>query len=443
MEVTLQQILDFREQRAKQQKALLARFHCPLICFTMNIAGPVKVSPLILRAFQWGLAQLDSRLDSAKLLYRQAETPMTGCQAFYAVASDASELKQICTAIEEQTPLGRLFDMDVLDCGGNKLERGYPRSCIVCGAPGRACAAGRLHSVEKLQAATGCMISEHFATFDRERIAALAVQSLLEEVKTTPKPGLVDCRNTGSHTDMDADTFIVSANALQPYFEKCVKIGQSTALLPPYETFPALRKAGLEAEKAMYRATKGINTHKGAIYTMGILCGSLGRLWKPEEPIAETGAVLSLCAEMTAQAVKADFAGMTGATAGERLFLQKGLTGIRGQMAAGLPAVVNIGLPVFERCLEKGLSPNDAGAITLVHLIAHVEDTNLYHRGGNAGAAFARNAAQALLPDPTLAQIEKLDDAFISRNLSPGGCADLLAASYFLRHLQEIDDPES
>ena len=443
MEVTLQQILDAREQRAARQKTLLAQYGKPLICFTMNIAGPVKTSPLIWRAFHWGLAQLTYRLMGSKTLMSKIYTPSTGYEAFEVADADAQALKDICTAIEEETPLGRLFDMDVLDSDGRKLERSHPRSCIVCGAPGRACAAGRLHSVEQLQAATCRIISQHFAAFDREEIATLAVESLIAEVRTTPKPGLVDCRNNGSHVDMDVDTFIASANALKPYFKTCVAIGQEIADLPPAKTFPLLRNAGLEAEKAMYRATNGINTHKGAIYTMGVLCGSVGRLWKPEAPYAETETILSQCADMTAQAVNEDFAAMTGATAGERLYLQKGITGIRGQIAAGLPAVANIGLPVYERCLQKGHSPNDAGAIALVHLIAKVEDTNLHHRGGDAGAAFARDAARALLPDPTLVQIEKLDDAFISRKLSPGGCADLLAATYFLHRLKDMENPES
>ena len=438
MEVTLHQILDAREQRAARQKALLAQYSKPLICFTMNIAGPVKVSPLILRAFQWGLAQLDNKLlDETKILYRQVDPLTTGYVAFFVVDADAQALKDLCTAIEEETPLGRLFDMDVLDTDGVKLERVAQRGCVVCGAPGRGCAAGRVHPVVEIQAATDRIITEHFVAFDRDQIAALAVQSLLAEVHTTPKPGLVDRRNTGSHKDMDIRTFTASAFALEPYFRKCVETGQNTALLSPAETFSLLRQAGLDAEKAMYKATGGINTHKGAIYTMGVLCGAVGRLWKPEAPIAKTDEILCLCKEMTAQSVKADFSAMTGATAGEQLYLQKGLTGIRGQVAAGLPAVADIGLPVYKNCLQNGLSPNDAGAVTLVHLIAQVEDTNLYHRGGANGAAFAREAARALLPAPAIAQIEELDDAFIARNLSPGGCADLLAATYFLYFLKQ------
>ena len=134
-----------------------------------------------------------------------------------------------------------------------------------------------------------------------------------------------------------------------------------------------------------------------------------------------------------------DFARLTGAgtTAGERLYLTRGITGIRGEAAAGLPAVTNVGLPVFRDCLAKGYSPNDAGAVTLLHLIARVADTNLYHRGGEEGAAWAAKEAEKLLPAPAMEQIEALDDAFIRRNLSPGGCADLLAVTYFLHALEE------
>lgn len=443
MEVTLLQLLQAREARAAQQKDLLARFRCPLISFTMNIAGPVKTSPLIRRAFQAGLDLLDSRLDSTLVRFRSTQEDITGCQAMYAVDMNVREMKRICTAIEEETPLGRLYDMDVLDVHGTKLERSTQRGCIVCGAPGRACAAGRLHPVSQIQEATKHIMTAHFAVFDRDRIAALAVQSLLEEVHTTPKPGLVDRRNTGSHVDMDMHTFAASAHALEAYFRQCVEIGQSTCLLTPAETFPALRTAGLEAEQSMYRATNGINTHKGAIYTMGVLCGSLGRLWTPEMPIANTDAVLSQCAQMTADAVQADLASIDSSTAGGRLYRTLGLTGIRGQVAAGLPAVANISLPVYESCLQQGLSANDAGAVTLLHLIANVEDTNMYHRGGADGAAFAADAARALLPAPTTAQIQALDDAFIARNLSPGGCADLLAVTYFLHHLRSCSKNRS
>ena len=439
MEVGLHDILNARETRVQQQQQLLAEHRVPLICFTMNIAGPVKNTPLIQRGFYAGLEQLDSRPFQQQLRFRQVQILPTGCEAIFAIDLPAWELKQICTDIEESHPLGRLFDMDVIDTDGTKLERKIQRGCIICGAPGRFCAASRAHSAQQLQTVTTDLLTQHFYRRDPEWIGSLAAQSLLDEVSTTPKPGLVDRRNNGSHKDMDIPLFEASAKALQPYFCRCVEIGQETAILPPEETFPPLRAAGIKAEEVMFQATKGVNTHKGAIYVLGLLCGSIGRLWSAEKPVAAVDAILSESGNIVCNAVREDLASATGKTAGERLYLQYGIRGIRGEAADGFPSVRNIGLPYFRQALKEGLSPNDTGVFALLHLIAEAEDTNLYHRGGQEGALWAASAAKALLNDyapyPSREQIAELDDAFIERNLSPGGCADLLAATCFLHSL--------
>ena len=436
MEVTLLQMLDARENRVRKQTELLSRFRKPLICFTMNIAGPVKTSPLIQRGFSAGLEILDSRLQTP--LFRESRVLPTGCEAYYAVSLPARDLKRLCLEIEEQHPLGRLFDLDVIDTDGTKLERDTQRGCMVCGAPGRGCAAGRVHSVQQLLSVTEEMLTRYFSSLDAQRISALAVQSLTDEVHTTPKPGLVDRRNNGSHQDMDLRLFEISARALQPYFEACVQIGQKTAHLTPEETFPLLRDAGLKAEETMFHATGGVNTHKGAVYTLGILCGSIGRLWSAEKPIAEATDILAECGKIVRVSAHDDLAAASGKTAGEQLYLSCGISGIRGEVAAGLPSVGDIGLSCFQQAVADGFSKNDAGVYTLLQLIAQVADTNLYHRGGEAGARWAANAAAQLLsevPYPTIKEIEALDDAFIARNLSPGGCADLLGVTYFLYDL--------
>jgi holo-ACP synthase/triphosphoribosyl-dephospho-CoA synthase len=414
--ITLAEILQAREDRAQCQNTLLAQFACPLICFTMNIAGPVKTSPLIEWGFRRGLDALQKALPT--VLNQEVRYLPTGCEAYLSVQMPAQKLKEICVQIEEATPLGRLFDMDVLDTDGHKLERAMERGCLICGKPGRYCAARRVHSAEELQAVTEQIL-----------VAELAVQSLLDEASTTPKPGLVDRNNNGSHKDMCLETFINSANALRPYFTECVAIGQKNVHLSAEETFRHLRQAGIQAEKIMLEATGGVNTHKGAIFTLGILCGCVGR---------HADNIFSEAALMGKEAEK-DFALVKGDTAGECLYLQKKLRGIRGEVADGLPSVANIGLPILQRALEQGLTEEQAAACTLLYLIAHVEDTNLYHRGGDSGAAFAKQAVQTLLthtPFPTKEEIETLDKVFIQKNLSPGGCADLLAASIFLKHLK-------
>lgn len=440
-EATLPQILQAREERVQLQQQLIRTYHCPLICFTMNIAGPVKTSPLIERAFFEGLHQLEARLPQDKIRARKLDIAVTGCQIILAVDMDTDTLKSICVSIEEATPLGRLFDMDVLGVDCQKIDRHSQRGCLVCGAEGRGCASRRLHNVEELQAATHRILHDHFAAFDRETIASLAVQSLLDEVYTTPKPGLVDRRNSGSHRDMNLSSFEASAEALRSYFYECVALGQATADSDPCVTFPLLRRAGLVAEQAMFKATGGVNTHKGAIFTLGCLCGSIGRLWSADVPFAPIEAILADTAQIGQAAMETDFAAKDTSTAGLKLYHTCGITGIRGEVAGGLPAIAQCALPLYKSLLQEGVDKNHAGVVTLLHLIATVNDTTLYRRGGQDGAAYAVEAARELLKAeriPSLAEVEKLDDAFIARNLSAGGCADLLAATYFLYEVQHL-----
>lgn len=437
-EVTLMQILEARENRAEKQRKMLSEYNSPVISFTMNIAGPVKTSPLIERAFNEGLILIEKAINGELILDKKISYAETGCEALICVSTNETDLKTKAIQIEEANNLGRLFDIDIIDKNGKKLERKNTRGCIICGAPGRTCAAGRLHSAGELQKETNKIITEHFRKSDADTIGYFAVESLIDEVETTPKPGLVDNRNNGSHTDMNKSTFISSANALLSYFQKCVALGQDYAEKKDlHKLFPSLREEGIKAEETMYKVTDGINTHKGAIYSLGILCGAIGFLWKPEKPVADIHEIFTLCSLISGVSVSNDFAGASGNTAGERAYLRYGLKGIRGEVAAGFPSVSEIGLPAYKNALNQGFSSNDAGVITLFHLISKVEDTNLYHRGGAEGASYAKEIASSLGDwKYVIERATQADDLFISKNLSPGGCADLLAITYFIHKLQ-------
>ena len=171
------------------------------------------------------------------------------------------------------------------------------------------------------------------------------------------------------------------------------------------------------------------------------MCAAAGRLWTPESPWASAESVLEMCAAVSGEAVEEDFAALQGQAAqtkGQQLFLEHGLRGIRGELADGLPAVRTIGMPALEEALKAGASLEDAGAAALVRLIAGVTDTNLIARGGLEGQRWAAQAAAGLKgPVPDREALERLDREFIGRNLSPGGCADLLAITFFL-HFCEI-----
>ena len=437
MNVTLQQILRARDARAERQQTLLSGLGRPLLSFCMNIPGPVKDSPLIRRCFRTGLSAL--REWELPLLSWDERYEPTGPELLCAVDMDARTLKNICLSLEDGAPVGRLFDMDVIDSDGKRLSRDEARPCLVCGAPGRGCASRRLHPPEQLQAAVKTLMEEHFLWHDRERVEALVTRALTDELETTPKPGLVDRSNNGSHRDMDRETFAASIRALRLFWGRCFFIGAATAGDPPAESFRLLRQEGLEAERTMLAATDGVNTHKGAVFLLGAVCGATGRLWSAEEPCRDPERIAAECAAMSREAIEADFAALrasgSGRSAGEDIYLRLGLRGARGELADGLPSVLCCALPALQSLLSAGHSRNDAGVAVLLRLIARGGDTNMIRRGGPETAAAAAQEAAALIarreqPDPS--DVEALDRSFIARNLSPGGCADLLSVSFFL-----------
>lgn len=440
MEATLQEILDARERRAQKQKQLLAHYGKTLVCFTMNIAGPVKYSPLIAAGFHLGCRQLEAQLSGMAVLYTQKLPRHTGCEAFYVVDAPAEAIKALTVQLEQGSDLGRLFDMDVLSADGTKLARTEERKCLLCGKSARQCGPRRAHSVQVLREKTNAIL-QRAVWDDRSRaIGALAARAMLYEVCTTPKPGLVDRVNSGSHRDMDIFTFMASTAALQPYLTDCARIGMETAGDAPPVTFRQLRHLGKQAEQTMLTATNGVNTHKGAVFTMGLLCGAAGRL--DEEDRSDPEKVLAQCAAMCAGLTK-ELEGIveeTAQTAGQRLYARYGITGIRGQAEAGFPAVLHTGLPVLKEGITKGFSLERAGCGALLAMLTASADTNLIARSDRETAKkITREVALLLAKNryPDRQTLEELDRLFTEKNISPGGTADLLAAVYFLHFLYD------
>lgn len=273
-----------------------------------------------------------------------------------------------------------------------------------------------------------------------DHIAAQATRALLYEVSVTPKPGLVDRNNNGAHADMDIFTFIDSATALTPYFADITRRGMAFSG-GIGQLLPSLRQPGMVAEEAMYRATGGVNTHKGLIFSLGVFCAALGHMRTAGAPVTEES-LLAACAAMTAETPRELAAAATGEcqTHGGAAHAKFGVTGVRGEAAAGYPGVRLHGLPALRRLLGRGMSLNDAGAITLLHLLAHVQDTNVIARSDlETLEAIQRELREVLAreddPEALLRYACRLDERFIARNISPGGCADLLALSLFLHFI--------
>ena len=457
--VTLEEMLEARSRRAERQRELLETGGACLISFSLNIAGEIKQFPLARAAFQEGLTEIKKRLPDGKLLSYEITQKNTGSEAFFLLNTSAREIKEEMAVLEESHPLGRVFDIDVLDSGGLSISRSElglpPRTCLICGGNAKACARSRAHSVELVLWRTTQLLNGYFRGKAADQTASCAVRALLYEVSSTPKPGLVDRDNSGSHKDMDFFTFLDSSAALIPWFRDFFCTGWDHGDEPAEQLFSRLRFAGREAEDSMFSSTGGVNTHKGLVFSFAILCGALGKTYAElyfqgagtdGQTVPPMETVLTLCRELGACALKdfskEDFNSSTRkpSTAGELCHVSYGIRGARGEAAAGFPSAVTLGLPALKHWMAEGFCLNDAAVLTLLSLLSSVDDTNMIHRGGRDLALICKKGAGRLLSEITKnnfkEKLKALDTYYIRENLSPGGCADLLAVSLMLYFLE-------
>lgn len=259
-------------------------------------------------------------------------------------------------------------------------------------------------------------------------VARMAVGSLHAELCLYPKPGLVSPVDTGSHDDMDAQTFMRSLFSLRHYFKKICLAGWDDA------PFARLKQLGIEAEAAMLKATRGINTHRGAIFSLGLLCATAGRARAQGTPM--TPAALRAAMLIRWGGELAMHAGPSEENSnGLRVAARYAVSGAREEGALGLPSVFEIGVPALLAARARGAGMTHARIDTLFTLMAAINDSNVYHRAGPQGAQTVRTHAQRFIDLGGTANAEWHAEAlashqdFVRQRLSPGGAADLLAAS--------------
>lgn len=272
------------------------------------------------------------------------------------------------------------------------------------------------------------------------RIGRLALACLYREVALEHKPGLVTPWSQGSHKDMDFSTFLRSLQSLRHYFPEIAAYGCGRP------DFGELQPLGIEAERQMLLATGGINTHRGAIFNLGLLCAAAGLAVAGQQRL-EAASVCAVVRESWGASILAVPVGghdESGLSHGRKVAVRHGVGGARAEAAAGFPSVMAAGLPTYLSTLEMTGDEACAETQALFALIALVDDTNLLWRGGADGLAHAKqSAADFLARGGVLARgwrrrANAIDFDFRSRRLSPGGSADLLAVTLFLAGLGEL-----
>lgn len=252
-------------------------------------------------------------------------------------------------------------------------------------------------------------------------IAHLATQALQAELDTTPKPGLVDKDNNGAHRDMDYALMQRSIDTLHPYFVKLALLGSADAL--PSHT--AIRDAGIEAEKAMLSATNGVNTHKGALFSMGLAV------------VAAAHEKDTDSLQTTIKALAASFPDTNGTHGSKAKQLSKGTTAIKGALdnaREGYEMLFAEWLPFYiERRKER-----DAYTLhkTLLRIMCDLDDTNVIYRTDLATAEEVKQEARALLDSFSKAALKDMNWHYTARNISPGGAADMLSLTIFIGSIQ-------
>lgn len=263
--------------------------------------------------------------------------------------------------------------------------------------------------------------------------------ALERESDAWPKPGLVTPVDPGSHRDMNHATFVRSIASLHGYFAE-IAAAAADPIAPPLSVLQAI---GIRAEARMLAATGGKNTHRGAIFNLGLLSAACAyRQHAPALHYLTCGAVV---AQTWGMAILNGPCDKALSSHGERMRQRYGSGGARQEAAAGFPSVYSIGLPTLRALLSRGTDQESALIGALLALMAEVDDTNLLWRGGLSGlrdvqaAATAFNRAGGVMQADWREQLLDMHAWMVRRNLSPGGSADLVAATWLAYRLEAQD----
>jgi len=445
----LQEMLAAREQRSALRDRMREEHHSVCLTLSINMPGAEKLTPEVRALFRHTVARLGEVLP-IRAMYSVEER--TGPYAVFALAAQTAPAKEQAAAIEEETSYGRLLDLDVYDLSGNRVSlvgRESGRPCFLCPRPSAECMREQRHGAEEIAGAVQAMFDDFFADQSRtissgaETCAALGVEALLFEAAAHPSPGLVDPLHNGSHDNMDFFLFLKSTAALAHGLGRCAEAGLRHETSPP-KLLPILRRIGIETEQRMFRATEGVNTQKGALFSMGLVLGASGLVLRNALPLTPE-AIGERVRQIAVGMVARELENATPKTAGEAAYTKYGVTGVRGEMEQGLPSVIRFGLPALNKSLAREESPNRALIHALTALMAEVDDTTILHRARSIDALRrVQNLSRLLLASGRLESNDwqqaawELDAELVRNGLSPGGSADLLAVTWYLHRISAI-----
>jgi triphosphoribosyl-dephospho-CoA synthase len=282
------------------------------------------------------------------------------------------------------------------------------------------------------------------------QISQGAVRALHAELALEPKPGLVSYRDNGSHSDMNASTLFKSLFALRGFFGEVARAGWQTRHLAE------LQSLGLLAEARMLKSTGGINTHRGAIFSLGLLCAA-GGLLAAQRSIFSALRLREALLDQWGESLRSRAAQARCSSAlcmgqpsngqlsnGQRVAQRFQLRSAPEEAAEGFPTLFEVALPALQEAIALGMPPRAAKVHCLFATMAALDDTNVAHRGGREAMDFVKGQATGFIESGSVWQLDWLNQArhihaeFVERRLSPGGAADMLACACWVREMEGL-----
>lgn len=449
--VDLLTVLDNREWRSRlQDKLKVTNSDKIVISAKLNIPGPIKNNDILQKIFMDGWQTFVAGFECNSQYEMLFAERVTGPEAFITVDGNLAAVKKTAILFEETYVLGRLFDIDVMANGQadyqlSREDLGFgPRLCLICGKPAKVCAKEQNHTLDAGYEMINQMYQEAtskeliFEKESQETVVNNALKGLLYEVSLNPKPGLVDPVSMGSHTDMNMFMFIDSSLSLKSYLDKAFKLGRNFDGSDLKLLFNALRAEGVLAEQTMFNATNNVNTHKGAIFSLGIWVTAIA--YSTKDGSATMTEVRRMIQRMVEGLIEKDLASnRVATTAGEQQFQTYQLTGIRGEAVNGFPGVAEVAVPflqaTFGTMTQRLLD-------TLMKIAATLEDSTLIKRAKTPDVLAEMEEWTSIYfklggshTEQGMKYLYDLDRLFIERNLSIGGSADTLILTIFIGQL--------
>lgn len=450
-QLILNKILEAKENRARIRNDFAENGE-ETISLTFNIAGYPKHNDLIDKCFNIAKDDLLVFLSAHRILL---------LNNFYDKIDEAGriliiplneknlslvQIKNLTEKFENQHFLQRIIDVDIFDNQGEPISSGKQKKCLICNKPANICRQEQNHSYDELRLFTFNKMQNFYSNFIKNRItksiSISAKKAILFEVSLTPKPGLVDFNNSGSHNDMSFNTFLASSAAISEYWIDFANLAFNESI-EPSTVLPKIRQIGLEAERDMFFQTKNVNTQKGLIFLLGISAYATTFVLKNNNEFNQDK-IVEVIQQVSANIIDNELIKNKNIflSNGEKLFEKFGLkaAGARYQVQKGLPLVFYLVLPFLKENLTENYlvnkSETDKVLLTsLLKIIANLDDTNVLHRNGLIIAEKLKKMAKRVT-DGNLSY-NQIAEFCRTENISSGGAADLLAVSLFFYFIEQ------